>query len=375
MSSKRRTFHVDWDSPSHETGTVKRRPTSLNASFSVSLNDHFENVEYYELQDCVGGYGLRRLELTGSGTVDSNAAKDILEGTEVEATVNDDKNSLGYFQLNHPCKKDDDSEKFEALAQTKRALVKRRFSQENFGEWEKDFLKNSFVKNHKFHKKEIKNETDKKFKGTDKVFEEIRLRNLSGEKVEIRKVFGLNLYCEPIEWKPTVCRAIRRSESLKFKSLIPRPKAMRSCKNRGLVSSSSESSGFGSPLSPLSPQQDLLIKKETTKDNIKTSDSKSSGLGSPESPSSPLSPESQKYSAFHLIQLQLEKLRNCPCEERQAKGYRIFCVSKASLSCGKMIRNNPEASNIAIILSVIPFSGGFVTSVTFNWVCKKLPQK
>ena len=315
MSSKRRTFHVDWDSPSHETGTVKRRPASLNASFSTSLNDHFENIEYYELQDCVGGYGLRRLELTGSDIVDSNVAKDILEGTKIEATVNDN-NGLGYFQLNYPYNKDDDSDKFETLAQTK-----RRFSQENFGEWEKDFLKNSFVKNHKFYKKEVKNEIDKKFKDTDKIFEEIRLQNLSGEKVE-RKVFGLNLYCEPIEWKSTVCHAIRRSESLKFRSLIPRPKATR-CRNRGLVSSSSESSGFDSPLSPLSPQQDLLIKKETTKDNIKTSDSKSSGLGSPESPSSPLTPESQKYSAFHLIQLQLEKLRNCPCEERQAK---VTCV-------------------------------------------------
>ncbi|KYQ50903.1 hypothetical protein ALC60_10042 [Trachymyrmex zeteki] len=328
MSSKRRTFHVDWDSPSHETGTVKRRPASLNASFSTSLNDHFENVEYYELQDCIGGYGLRRLELTGSNTVDSNVAKDIL-GTKVEATVNDDKNCLGYFQLNHPCKKDDDPEKFKTLAQTKRALVnKRRFSQENFGEWEKDFLKNSFVENHKFHKKEIKNEADKKFEGTDKIFGEICLQNLSAEKVKIRKIFGLNLYCEPIEWKPTVCREIRRSESLKFRSLIPRPKATRSCRNRGLVSSSSESSGFGSPLSPLSPQQDLLIKKETTKDNIKTSDSKSSGIGSPESPSSPLSPESQKYSAFHLIQLQLEKLRNCSCEERQAKVMCLFSGNK-----------------------------------------------
>ncbi|KYN02725.1 hypothetical protein ALC62_06525 [Cyphomyrmex costatus] len=328
MSSKRRTFHVDWDSPSHETGTVKRRPASLNASFSVSLNDHFENVEYYELQDCVGGYGLRRLELTGSSdTADSIVATEVLQGTKVETVVNDDKNCLDYFQLNHSCKKDNDPEKFNALVQTKRALVnKRRLSQgnlENFEEWEKDLLKNSFVKNRKFHKKEVKNKADKKFKGTDKIFGETRLQNLSGEKVEVRKVFGLNLYCEPIEWKSTVCRAIRRSESLKSRSLIPRPK-VRFYRTRGLVSSSSESSGFGSPLSPLSPQQDLLIKKETTKDIIKTSDSKSSGIGSPESPSSPLSPESQKYSAFHLIQLQLEKLRNCPCEKRQAQV--ITCV-------------------------------------------------
>jgi len=317
MSSKRKTFHVDWDSPSHETGTVKRRPASLNTSFSASLNDHFENVEYYELQDCFGGYGLRRLELIGS--VDSIAAKDIL-GTKVEATVNGNKNCLGCSRLSHFRKKGGDYEKFKAS--TKRALVNERRSLQEHSrslkKLEKDFLKYSIAKNHKFYKKEIENETDKRFKDIDKTFGEIRSQDLSDEKVEIRKIFGLKLYCEPIEWKPTVCRVIRQSESLKARSLIPKPKMTRSCRTRVLVSSSSESSGFGSPLSPLSPQQDPLIKNETTK-RIKISDSKSSGIGSPGSPSSPLSPESQKYSAFHLIQLQLEKLQNCPCEERQAE--------------------------------------------------------
>lgn len=321
MSSKRRTFHVDWDSPSHETGTVKRRPASLNASLSVSLNDSFENIEYYELQDCVGGYGLRRLQLTESESVDSIATKNILE---TKITINDNKNCLERSRSSHPCrKKEGDSEKCKVSAQAKRVqipevLVKERkpFQEHsgNLKKWEKDFLKHSLAKDHKFHKKEIKNEADKRFED-DKIFREIRSQDLSNEKIEIRKVFDLNFYCEPIEWKPTV----RRSESLKSRSLIPRPKITRSCKIHGLVSSSSESSGFGSPLSPLSPQQDLLIKKETTKYIIKTSDSKSSGIGSPESPSSPLSPESQKYSAFHLIQLQLEKLRNCPCEKRQAE--------------------------------------------------------
>lgn len=323
MSSKRKTFHVDWDSPSHETGTVKRRPASLSASFSTSLNDNFENIEYYELQDCVGGYGLRRLDLAES--VDTIATENILE-----TKVNDNKNCLERSRSSHLCrKKEDNPEKFKISAQAKRVQApevlvnERRSFQEhsgNFRQWEKDFLKQaSLAKDHKFHKKKIKNEADKKFED-DKIFKEICSQDLSGKKVEIRKVFDLNFYCEPIEWKTTV----RRSESLKSTSLIPRPKITRSCKTRGLVSSSSESSGFGSPLSPLSPQQDLLIKKETTKSIIKTSDSKSSGIGSPESPSSPLSPESQKYSAFHLIQLQLEKLRNCSCDERQAKV--IFAV-------------------------------------------------
>lgn len=323
MSSKRRTFHVDWDSPSHETGTVKRRPASLSASFSASLNDRFESVEYYELQDCVGGYGLRRVELTGSRSTNSIAAEDVL-GTKIGAIVNNNENCSEYPRLNHTRKKDGDLEKFKASARANRALMnERRPSQGHsgsleVGEWEKDFLKYSLAKDRKFHK-ETNNETDKRFEGIDKIFKEIRLQDLSGEKVKIRKVFGLKLYCEPIEWKPTVYRVIRRSESLKSRSLIPRPKVARSCRTRGLVSSSSESSGFGSPLSPLSPQHDPSIKKEITKDIIRTSDSKSSGIGSPGSPSSPLSPESQKYSAFHLIQLQLEKLRNCPCEKRQAE--------------------------------------------------------
>lgn len=326
MSSKRRTFHVDWDSPSHETGTVKRRPASLNASFSASLNDRFENVEYYELQDCAGGYGLRRLELTGPGSVAEDSP-----GTKAEATVNDNEYCLGCFRLSHPHQEDGDPEKFKASPRAKRALVNERRSpqehSESLGEWEKDFLKRSFAKGHKFHKEEIKNETDKRSEDVDKTSGEIRPQDLSDEKVEVRKVSGLKLYCEPIEWKPTACRVIRRSESLKSRSLIPRPKVARSCKTRGLVSSSSESSGFGSPLSPLSPQQDPLMKKETTKDTIKISDSRSSGIESPGSPSSPLSPESQKYSAFHLIQLQLEKLRNCPCEERQAE---VICACNFS---------------------------------------------
>lgn len=328
MSSKRRTFHVDWDSPSHETGTVKRRPQSLNASFSASLNDRFENVEYYELEDCVGGYGLKRLELIESGSVNSIATADILR-TKIEVIVNDNQNRSKYSQLSHPRKeKNGDFEKLKTSAQAKQVFEneQRSFQEHstNLGKWEKDFLKYSFAKNLKFHKKDLKNEADKKFENIDKILGKIYSQDLFGDKVESKTIFDLKLHCEPIEWKPTQRRVIHRSGSFKSRSLIPRPKVARFCKTRGLASSSSESSGFGSPLSPLSPQQDLLIKKEITNDIIKTSDSKSSGIGSPESPSSPLSPESQKYSAFHLIQLQLEKLRNCPCEERQAEV--IFAV-------------------------------------------------
>lgn len=330
MSSKRRTFHVDWDSPSHETGTVKRRPASLNASFSASLNNRFENVEYYELQDCVGGYGLKRLKLTESGSMNSIITENTFR-TKVEVIVNDNENCLKYSELSHRrSEKNGDFKKFKTSAQAKQVQIlenERRSFQEqstvNLGKWEQNFFKYSFAKDLKFPKKDIKNEADKKFENIDKMFEKIHSQD-AGDKVESKKIFDLKLHCEPIEWKPTLCRVIRRSESLKSRSLIPRPKVVRFCRTRGLVSSSSESSGFGSPLSPLSPQQDLLIKKEITNDVIKISDSKSSGIGSPESPSSPLSPESQKYSAFHLIQLQLEKLRKCPCEERQAEV--IFAV-------------------------------------------------
>lgn len=311
---------MDWDSPSHETGTVKRRPASLNASFSASLNDRFENIEYYELQDCVGGYGLKRLELTESESVNSIAIDNIF-GTKVEVTVNDNENCLECPRLSHlRKKKDSDPEKFKISVQNKQVLVNEQKPQEHsehFEKWENYFLKHSLVRDRKFHKKEIKDEANQRFEDIDQIFGEIHSQDLSSEKVKINKIFDLKLYCEPIGWKSTV---IRRSNSLKSRSLIPRPKVTaRSCRTRGLVSSSSESSGFDSPLSPLSPQQDLLIKREIAKDIITTSDSKSSGIGSPGSPSSPLSPESQKYSAFHLIQVQLEKLQNCSCAERQAE--------------------------------------------------------
>lgn len=338
MASKRRTFHVDWDSPSHETGTVKRRPASLtmSVSFLASSNNHFENIEYYELRDCAGGYDLRQLELTRSKSEDENIAEDVCEmRDERSVIVKDNGTCFKYLQSNHPRKKNilppcpnGGSEKFKAPARAKRAFVdEQEPSQERSRSFvvegqRKNFVDHYLAKNHNFHiEKEMKNKADKRFENV----EEICLHDLFNKEAEVKKDFGLKLYCESFEWKSTVNRMtkIRRSESLKSRSLIPRPTVVRSCTTRSLVSSSSESSGFGSPLSPLSPHQDSSIGTGVTKNIIKTSDSKSSGLGSPGSPSSPLSPESQKYSAFCLIQLQLEKLRNCSCEKRQAE---VICT-------------------------------------------------
>lgn len=251
MSSKRRTFHVDWDSPSHETGTVKRRPASLNASFS---NNRYENTEY-----C----GPRFFETTGSrakGPIASDVAR-----TKESVAVKDEK----YAQLLEP-----------------------------------------------YHPREKGAESLGQNDHSDET------QTPRPAKEGARKDFGLTLPCEPFECKNVVRRTnkFRSLESGKSRSLIPRLKMRKSSGTRGLVNSSSESSGFGSPLSPLSPQQDPPIGKDTSKGIIKISDSKSSGLGSPGSPAgSPLSPESHEYSAFHLIQLQLEKLRNCLCEKRQAE--------------------------------------------------------
>lgn len=327
MSSKRRTFHVDWDSPSHETGTVRRRPASLNAFFSASSNGCVENVEYYELRDHIGGYGLRRLELTRFGSEDAIAAENVLRTkNEKSAVVKDNENCSGLSRSSRVLRKkdtlhdqNDDPEKFKASVRTKRVFTNEQGHSRSLdvGELRKDFRsKHSLTKNRKFYEV-IKNESDK----DPEDIEAARSQDLCSEKVGTRKDFDLRLFCEPFEWKSAACRVtkIRRSQSLKFRSLIPRPKLARSGRTHGLASSSSESSGFGSPLSPLSPQQDPSISKYISKDIIRSSDSKSSGLGSPGSPDSPLSPESQKYSAFHLIQLQLEKLRNCSCEDRQAE--------------------------------------------------------
>lgn len=246
MSSKRRTFHVDWDSPSHETGTVKRRPTSLNASFSVS-NNRYENAEYRD---------PRFLESTRSRAE-----------TKENVAVKRNEKYAGRLGSRHPRKRDTTPDQNGHPEQMQTPVPPEG--------------------------------------GTS-------------------KDFGLMLSYEASECKSAVCRMskIRSFESSsKSRSLIPRLKMRKSSGTSGLVNSSSESSGFGSPLSPLSPQQDPPIGKDSSKDVIKISDSKSSGLGSPGSPAdSPLSPENHEYSTFHLIiQSQLEKERNCLCEKRRVE--------------------------------------------------------
>lgn len=332
MASKRRTFHVDWDSPSHETGTVKRRPASLSVSFSAISNNHFENVEYHEPRDCVDDCDLRYLESTRSKPEDSSAIEDVDEMKKEKSVIVRDRGDCSkYFQSNYlreenmPYSWNGDFDKFETLTRAKQMFVnKREPPQEhsrNFGVGEE--RKNFVEKSCNSHiEEEIKDKVDKRFENV----EGICFHDLFREEVKVEKDFDLKLHCESFEWKSTVNRMtkIRRSKSLKLRSLIPRPIVVRSCTTRGLASSSSESSGFGSPLSPLSPHQDSSNGIGTSKNIIKTSDSKSSGLESLESPSSPLSPESQKYSAFYLIQQQLEKLRNCPCEKRQAE---VICTN------------------------------------------------
>lgn len=325
MSSKRRTFHVDWDSPSNETGTVKRRPASLSVSFS---NDRFENIEYYELRDCAGGYSLNRLESTGLGFDDPIVVDVPVTKDEKIAAIKDNGNRSGQLRSNRPCEeggtsagKDNDLEKSKTSGRAKGTFASYSIEQKSprgrseVEEWETGFFRYS-AKSYKFRKKQI-DELDKKPEDVGRVDSQ----NLSCKQMETWK--DLELSCRSFEWKSAVHRGTRINKS-KSRSLIPRPKVRRPPRTFSLVSSSSESSGFGSPLSPLSPQQDPLISKDTSKGVLRASDSKSSGLGSPGSPDSPLSPESQTYSAFHLIQLQLEKLRNCSCEERQAEVIRMI---------------------------------------------------
>lgn len=233
--SKRRTFHVDWDSPSTETGTVKRRPLSMDIATSTRSTS-FENTEYYELKDCSEGFDLRLLN-----SIDENIkskTSGICNHSGVEQSVSSDKNS------------------------TKKVAVNLR-----------------------------------------------SVKRVS--KLAIKKEFGLKLS------KDLASSSKHKSNNCeKTPTGIPKPKIKASTKKqKRLVNSSSESSGIGSPLSPLSPQND------GDRGTIINSESKSSGF---ESPDSPLSPDSQQYAAFYLIQQQLEKLHNCSCERRQAE----VCIIK-----------------------------------------------
>lgn len=218
MDTRRKIFNVDWDSPSTETGTVKRRPLSMNVNL--------KNIPK-----------LSRIRPKSS--------------------------VFGSKPLNNDLV-------------TKTAINHRHET--------------------RVSKLAVKKEFGLKLSGT---FNKSRRKETHGDN-----------------WKESQDgRKVRQSG-------IPKPKITSSNTRARLVNSSSESSGIGSPLSPLSPQNDA-DRPETSvggdRDVIKTSGSKSSGLGSPNSPDSPLSPDSQQYAAFYLIQQQLEKLHNCSCERRQAE--------------------------------------------------------
>ncbi|KAK1119538.1 hypothetical protein K0M31_013361 [Melipona bicolor] len=371
-NNKRRTFHVDWDSPSHETGTVKRRPTSLNTSVSISGNT-FENVEYYEVKDCAGGYGLRLLKSFDSRLLGyENVVPEFLASKRGSNEMEDSAIEDNGNGLEHPrsCAtpreedtrgKNEDAKKFKDLSSSVGSFNEERNLDRSSDE--RLFLTfcNSIPKHsdedtgkeegNEFTSKVQKREESQEDKtgqkdGTGQT-ETTRLRNSTGLsfelttnddkprdscqelskdslKVNTRKDFGLRLYRESFEWRSKASKimkvpgATRKLDTIKKKSLIPRPKATKHASNgRGLVNSSSESSGIGSPLSPLSPLKDTSTNvKDVSGSSIKNSGSKSSGFGSPDSP---LSPESQKYTAFYLIELQLKKLRNCTCEKRQAQ--------------------------------------------------------
>lgn len=240
-NSKRRTFHVDWDSPSTETGTVKRRPLSMD--ISTSNLTCFENTEYYELKDCVGGINLQLV-------------KSIDNSVKLKTSKN------------------------------KRPSI--------------------------FNSSKVKKSLSSSIDSTKKIVVESRpIKQVS--KLAIKKEFGLKL-TKDLELKSKG----KLDNCEKTPTGIPKPKINKSMtinKQKKIVNSSSESSGIGSPLSPLSPQND--VNRET----ISNSASKSSGFGSPDSPDSQLSPDSQQYAALYLIQQQLEKLYNCSCERRQAEVY------------------------------------------------------
>ncbi|CAD1478566.1 unnamed protein product [Heterotrigona itama] len=353
MSSKRRTFHVDWDSPSHETGTVKRRPTSLNTPVSISSNT-FENVEYYEVKDCAGGYGLKLLKSFDSRLLGyENVVPEFLASKRRSNEMEDPAIKDNGNGLEHPrsCAtpreedirgKSEDAKKFKDLSSSVGSLNEERNLAGSSDE--KVFLTfcNSIAKHsdegtekverefHESHKEDStgKTETTRLKNSTNLSFElttnDDKFRWMDSLKFNARKDFGLRLYRESFEWRSKASRvmrvagATRKLDTTKGKSLIPKPKAKKYASNgRGLVNSSSESSGIGSPLSPLSPLKDTSTNvKDVSAGSIKNSGSKSSGFGSPDSP---LSPESQKYTAFYLIEVQLEKLRNCTCEKRQAQ--------------------------------------------------------
>ncbi|KAK9307741.1 hypothetical protein QLX08_001986 [Tetragonisca angustula] len=370
-NNKRRTFHVDWDSPSHETGTVKRRPTSLNTPVSIS-GSTFENVEYYEVKDCAGGYGLRLLKsfdsrLPGYENVVPEFLASKRRSNEMEdSAIKDNGNDSEHPRSCATPREEDtrggneDAEKFKDLSSSVRSFNEERnfprstdeklfltfcnsitkHSHEDRGKEEENEFTREVQKREASHKAaqeedstgetdrtELKSSTNLSFElTTNDDISRDSCQELSTDslKVNTRNDFGVRLYRESFEWRSKASKivrvaggATRKLDTIEKKSLIPKPKTKKHASNgRGLVNSSSESSGIGSPLSPLSPLKDTSTSVKGDRSSIRNSGSKSSGFGSPDSP---LSPESQKYTAFYLIEAQLEKLRNCACEKRRGQ--------------------------------------------------------
>lgn len=344
--SKRRTFHVDWDSPSDATGTVRRRHTT-----PVTISKEFflkKSPESSEGRRLSGSYSGKILQIDSGGSYQGCGYKERIQGGPIE----DNGSSLKRLPPQGARKKDpfykhESLEKFKKEVRVRKGrseisdlkdqpsspkevtFTKRKskeFSSEKVSDIESPISENPMVKASSSQEK-----IEEKLKN--------KLQEASSEtkfsKLAIRKEFGLKLTKNQLEWKSRT-KSLRKTKnfgplspgevSLKSEagklSGIPRPKIVRSTsKPRGLVNSSSESSGIGSPLSPLSPHKDSNLngEGELNGQEIRTSESKSSGLGSPDSPDSPLSPDSQQYAAFYLIQQQLEKLHNCSCERRQAQ--------------------------------------------------------
>ncbi|KAF7415286.1 hypothetical protein HZH68_003775 [Vespula germanica] len=268
MTSRRRTFHVDWDSPSHETGTVKRRPVSIGLSFPCAKK-HFKSVEYY-----------------GDGN----------PGNMKSVSVTD-----SYSKYNFGTSEGDDF-----VAQEDGRIEKKRDKEKTLVECEADERRGT-IKGMKW----VDVNASLVKTGTRTVFD---LKSFSGKTIESRS-------------KSSNIRNIARTRGISSRtSLIPKPKTTKaSSVYRGLANSSSDSSGIGSPLSPLSPlspRRDSSIDLKEIPKNIKFSESNSSGLGSCDSF---LSPECQIYMAFYLIEQQQQQQQQ---QKQQLEKSRMPCTCK-----------------------------------------------
>ncbi|CAL7947151.1 unnamed protein product [Xylocopa violacea] len=315
---------------------------SLQAQAQVQRSTRYSPQETIKVKDCIGGYGLRLLEsFNGQYRRYENDIPEYLagerrsNGTE-SAAIKDNGNCLEYPRA-VPSGEDTrvnngDPEKFKSPLPNKQPFHEERNSGCDPSEQIPCSSSNSNNFMNLLENEEERDVTRMKDGIGENYDDEIEtMASSNGESsrkcsisVDTRKDFDLNLFREPFEWKSMAARvtrvsgAARKSDTTRVRSLIPKPRTKgRASNGRGLVNSSSESSGIGSPLSPLSPLRDASSNaKDATEGSMKSSGSGSSGFGSPDSP---LSPESQKYAAFYLIEEQLEKLRNCPCEKRQAQ--------------------------------------------------------